>query len=185
MRFLSEPDIPHSPFAARSFSAKPHSFSAKLRKCLPPNYETKTIAPGVRPDHRHDDTLGKALDALHRFGVSELFNLISQQAVTRLGLSGSQAHLDTTSFHVDGSYNNSDEEASEGVIRISHGYSRDHRPNLKQVVLELISENSAGIPLLMEPLSGNQNDKTSLQDDTLSARVCRLRAPYSHHPRSA
>lgn len=154
-------------FANRRLYLSPHFFANKPTERL--------IAPGIRPDHLHDDTLGKALDALHSFGVSELFSLISQQAVTRLGLSPSQAHLDTTSFHVDGSYDdnhdkdnhdedNRNEEASEGVIRISHGYSRDHRPDLKQVVLELISENSAGIPLLMKPLSGNQNDKTSFQE---------------------
>jgi len=150
-------------FANRRLYLSPHFFANKPTERL--------IAPGVRPEHLHDDTLGKALDALHTFGVSELFTLLSQQAMTRLGLCASHGHLDTTSFHVDGSYNsdeynsnkhNSDE--TEGVIHITHGYSRDHRPDLKQVVLELISEHSAGIPVLMKPLSGNQNDKTSFQE---------------------
>jgi transposase len=142
-------------FANRRLYLTPHFFENKPTERL--------IAPGVNAEHLHDDTLGKALDELHSFGVSELFTLVSQQAVRRLGLSPTQAHLDTTSFHVDGSYN-SGEETTEGMIHITHGYSRDHRPDLKQVVLELISDNKAGIPLLMEPLSGNQNDKTSFQE---------------------
>lgn len=142
-------------FANRRLYLTPHFFQNKPTERL--------IAPGVQAEHLHDDTLGKALDALHRFGVSELFTLISHQAMQRLGLCAKQAHLDTTSFHVDGRYN-SDEDATDGVIRITHGYSRDHRPDLKQVVLELITENSSGIPLLMAPLSGNQDDKTSFQE---------------------
>jgi transposase len=67
------------------------------------------------------------------------------------------AHLDSTSFHVDGRYN-SDAEPDEQVIHITRGYSRDHRPDLNQVMLELIVEHQAGIPVLMQPLSGNSSD---------------------------
>ena len=66
-------------------------------------------------------------------------------------------HLDSTSFHVDGCYN-SEEEPEEHVIHITRGYSRDHRPDLNQVMLELIVEHQAGIPILMQPLSGNSSD---------------------------
>jgi transposase len=44
------------------------------------------------------------------------------------------------------------------VIHITRGYSRLHRPDLNQVMLELIVEHQAGIPLLMQPLSGNSSD---------------------------
>ena len=44
------------------------------------------------------------------------------------------------------------------VIHLTRGYSRDHRPDLNQVMLDLIVEHQAGIPLLMKPLSGNSSD---------------------------
>ena len=66
-------------------------------------------------------------------------------------------HLDSTSFHVDGRYN-SEEEPEAEVIHITRGYSREHRPDLNQVMLELIVEHQAGIPVLMQPLSGNSSD---------------------------
>ena len=66
-------------------------------------------------------------------------------------------HLDSTSVHVDGRYN-SDEPPSEQVVHITKGYSRDHRPDLNQVMLELIVEHQAGIPVLMKPLSGHSRD---------------------------
>ena len=53
---------------------------------------------------------------------------------------------------------NSDETPPEGVVHLTKGYSRDHRPDLNQVMLDLIVENQVGIPLLMKPMSGNSND---------------------------
>jgi transposase len=89
--------------------------------------------------------------------VTELYSLIAATAAKRLGLCPTSAHLDSTSFHVDGR-SNSDEPPSEQVVHITKGYSRDHRPDLNQVMLELIVEHQAGIPVLMKPLSGNSSD---------------------------
>jgi transposase len=117
----------------------------------------RLIAPGVDAQHLHDDTLGRALDTLYDYGVTELYSLIAATAAQRLGLAPTFAHLDSTSFHVDGRYNSA-EEPEEHVIHITRGYSRDHRPDLNQVMLDLIVEHQAGIPLLMNPLSGNSSD---------------------------
>src|SRR5262244_1526897 len=73
---------------------------------------------------------------------------------TTLGLTRTFSHLDTTSFHVDGRYNSA-QPPDEQVVHITQGYSRDHRPDLNQVMLELVVEHQAGIPVLMQPLSGS------------------------------
>ena len=117
----------------------------------------RLMAPGIQASHLNDDTLGRALDTLYDFGVTELYCLIAATAARRLGLTPTFAHLDTTSFHVDGRYN-SHEAPDEQVVHITPGYSRDHRPDLNQVMLELIVEHQAGIPILMKPLSGNSSD---------------------------
>ena len=118
---------------------------------------SRLIAPAIAASHLNDDTLGRALDTLYAHGVTELYSLIAATAAKRLGLAPTFAHLDSTSFHVDG-HDNSDEEPSEQVIHITRGYSRDHRPDLNQVMLDLIVEQQAGIPMLMKPLSGNTSD---------------------------
>lgn len=118
----------------------------------------RLIGPGIEAAHLNDDVLGRALEALYGAGVTPLYSLIATQAAQRLGLTAQFAHLDTTSFHVDGRYNSA-EAPDEQVIHITPGYSRDHRPHLNQVMLELIVEQHAGIPLLMKPLSGNTNDQ--------------------------
>jgi transposase len=117
----------------------------------------RLIAPRVAPEQLNDDALGRALDTLYAYGVTALYSLIAATAAKRLGLAPTFAHLDSTSFHVDGRYN-SEAEADAKVIHITRGYSRDHRPDLNQVMLELIVEHQAGIPVLMQPLSGNSND---------------------------
>jgi transposase len=43
-------------------------------------------------------------------------------------------------------------------MHITRGYSREHRPDLHHVMLELMVEPQAGIPLLMQPLSGHRSD---------------------------
>jgi transposase len=127
----------------------PHFFQ---NKPLP-----RLLAPGIQASHLNDDTLGRALDTLYDYGVTELYSLIAATAAQRLGLAPGFAHLDSTSFHVDGRYN-SDEEPEESVIHITRGYSRDQRPDLNQVMLDLVVEHHAGIPVLMKPLNGNSSD---------------------------
>lgn len=130
----------------------------------------RLLGPGIEAAHLNDDVLGRALDALYDVGVTPLYSLIAAEACGRLGLASSYVHLDTTSFHVDGRYNSAS-TSDEGVIHITPGYSRDHRPDLNQVVLELLVEHRAGIPLLMKPLSGNCNDKVEfgqVVDDHIS-----------------
>ena len=127
----------------------PHFFQ---NKPLP-----RLIAPGIQASHLNDDTLGRALDTLYAVGVTALYSLIAATAAQRRGLAPRFAHLDSTSLHVDGRYNSA-ETPEEQVIHITRGYSRDHRPDLNQVMLEWIVEHQAGIPLLMQPLSGNSSD---------------------------
>jgi len=137
---------------------------------------SRLIAPRVTPEQLNDDALGRALDTLYTYGVTELYSLIAATAAKRLGLSPTYAHLDTTSFHVDGRYN-SDEEPGEHVVHITKGYSRDHRPDLTHVMLELIVEHQAGIPLLMQPLSGNRSDAQECGRG-IREHIAQLRTPY-------
>lgn len=134
----------------------------------------RLIGEGIEAGHLNDDVLGRALDAIYAYGPDKLYPQLAVPAVKHLGLSGRFAHLDSTSFHVDGHYNSAEDGADERVIHITQGYSRDHRPELNQVVLQLICERQAGIPLLMEPLSGNSTDVVSFRD-TLRTHIAQLR----------
>jgi transposase len=146
----------------------PHFFQNKPTSQL--------IAPTIAAQHLNDDTLGRALDTLYAYGVTELYSLIAATAAQRLGLIPTFVHLDSTSFHVDGRYN-SDAEPDVQVIHITRGYSRDHRPDLNQVMLELMVEHQAGIPVLMKPLSGNSSDAREF-GQVVSAHMQQLHTTY-------
>jgi len=134
--------------------------------------ETLFGTPIICAEQINDDALGRTLDTIYDYGVSELYEKVSHKAVTLLGLTPSTVHLDSTSFHLDGAYRafqvdnglnqpiaSEDEDAKTPTpIKLIKGYSRDHHPNLNQVVLNLMVEHQAGIPLMMRAADGNQID---------------------------
>jgi transposase len=134
----------------------------------------RLIGEGIEADHINDDVQGRALDVIYGYGLERFYAQLSVQAVIRLGLTCRTGHFDSTTFHVDGVYNSQlPADEAGGLIHITKGYSRDHRPDLNQVVLQLICENQAGIPLLMKPLSGNSADKTDFRE-TIKAHIGQL-----------
>ena len=136
-------------FLNQQLSLVPHFFQHKPISRL--------IAPGIQASHLNDDTLGRALDTLYDYGVTALYSLIAATAATRLRLTPTVTHLDTTRFHVEGR-STSAEAPDEQVVHIPQGSSRDHRPDLNQGMLAWIVAHQAGIPLLLQPLSGNRSD---------------------------
>lgn len=141
-------------FVNQNLYLVPRFFASKPTEAL--------LGKGIEAKHINDDALGRALDAVYEHGVTDLFYAIAVRAVKTLGLSPTAAHLDSTSFHVDGAYADSEEKAKG--VHITWGYSRDHRPDLKQVLLNLVVENKAGIPLLMKPADGNSQDKAGFRE---------------------
>jgi transposase len=121
---------------------------------------SRLIAPGIHASHRNADTLGRALDTLYDYGGTALSSLIAATAARRLGLTPTFAPLDTTRFQVDGR-SNSHEAPDAQVVHLTPGSRRDHRPDLNQVMLALIVEPHAGIPVLMQPLSGHRRDASA------------------------
>ena len=131
----------------------PHFFAGKPVE--------KLLGEGVTASDLNDDVTGRMLDAIYDAGPSEIYRVVAKNALKSLDLSCHMSHIDTTTFHVDGRYDRADED---GVIKITQGYSRDHRPELNQFGLSLIVEGRAGIPMMMEALSGNDNDKTRFKE---------------------
>ncbi len=54
-----------------------------------------------------------------------------------------------------------EEEGAPAVIEVTYGYSRDHREDLKQWMLGLVTSGE-GIPQFLQPLDGNASDKRAL-----------------------
>jgi transposase len=136
------------------------------------------IDPDLTAEDFNDDTLGRGLDDLYAAGVTEVFYQVASHALQVYGIRSRFVHLDSSSFHLHGAYD-ADEPERE-AIRITYGYSKDHRPDLKQVVLQLITHHKSALPVWLEVLGGNSNDKKTFQA-TVKAYCQQLRAdeqPY-------
>jgi len=120
----------------------------------------RLLGEGIQPADINDDALGRCLDKLFEHGVSELYQILGEAVVSHLGLPCEGINMDTTSFHVDGAYAVDDDFTG---VHLTRGYSRDHRPELNQVILSLITENQAGIPVYMKAHSGNSNDSETFK----------------------
>jgi transposase len=137
-------------------------FSNRQLYLVPQFFENKPVAhllgAGISADMLNDDCLGRTLDWLYEQDVTTVFAGIAHQARQRFQVKAQHLHVDTTSFSVNGAYENENVH----VIAITHGYSRDHREDLKQWMLALATTHQGDIPLFLQPLSGNTSDKESL-----------------------
>ena len=110
---------------------------------------------GVTPDMFNRFKLGRALDACHEYGCDTLFSELSLQACRINNIDCRFNSEDTTSFTLTGEYN---ADSDEHIIEINHGYSKDHRPDLKQAMLELMVSQDGGVPIVSRSWSGNSSD---------------------------
>jgi transposase len=104
--------------------------------------------------------LGRTLDAASAYGCDLLFQELALAVCTHEGIDLRFNHLDTTSFSLTGDYV---PDSDEHAIRITHGYSKDHRPDLKQAVLELMVSQDGGVPFVSKSWDGNTSDTQVFQ----------------------
>jgi transposase len=139
----------------------------------------------VEAAHFNDDALGRCLDAIHTYGITKLFSEITFEIGVEQNLLGKSARFDTTSLVVYGDYKEDESiiaseqsntvctksnskklgetKTTEDAFRITYGYSKDGRPDLKQMILNLATTGKANLPIWMEAHSGNASDKVILQ----------------------
>jgi hypothetical protein len=90
----------------------------------------------------------------------------------QMGIDTRFLHLDSTTFSFFGDayqaaeqHGSEDEEEAGDMdiqpVMVTHGLSKDHRPELKQLVLQMICTNRSTLPQWIEILSGNSADSTS------------------------
>jgi transposase len=124
------------------------------------------VREGLEAEDFNDDTLGRALDELHQAGVTEVFATVAKKAVEVFEIESEYVHLDSSSFSVHGAYESEvaqEAVARYGAVEVCHGYSKEHRPDLKQVVTNLITSQGSALPLWLEVLDGNSSDKESFR----------------------
>src|SRR5712692_1850921 len=136
----------------------------------------KAIAPGTFDD----DTVGRVLDRLYDTGTMKVFTACAVRADQVFGFDKRYVHFDTTSMTVYGDYVLPEETEEQKVpLTITHGYSKDKRPDLKQFVFATLCVDRA-VPLWGKPEDGNASDKTV--NHTLLSNIATFLAQHGVAP---
>src|SRR3989454_5894912 len=96
------------------------------------------LGKAVAPEVFKDDTVGRVLERLYDVGTMKIFTACVVRADQVYGLDKRYVHFDTTSISVYGDYlppeGPPDQQTPAVPFTITHGYSKDKRPDLKQFV---------------------------------------------------
>ena len=104
----------------------------------------------------NDDTVGRILDRLYEVGTQKIFCELAMKAVGKYQVSTRAVHFDTTSVNVFGDYRV--DETAPPPFKITYGFSKDHRPDLKQFLISTLCVGDK-IPVFGKNEDGNRSDK--------------------------
>ncbi|MBU4444566.1 IS1634 family transposase, partial [bacterium] len=129
-------------------------------------YDTTIIfQKEVKPGWFHDNRLGNSLDDLKKAGLDSAYSGIISKAIVKHSLSLSQIHFDTTSLSFYGEYKRDEENPL-----VTYGYSKKHRPDLKQVLFGMTVTQDGNIPITGRITAGNTSDSTENRFNITSLR---------------
>jgi transposase len=140
-------------FANRPLSLTPQFFANKPLDLL--------FREGIDAEMCNRFKLGRTLDEAHAYGCPLLFEELALAVCMHEGIDLRFNHLDTTSFCLAG---DSVADRDEHAMCITHGDSKDHRPDLKPAVLELMVSQDGGVPFVSKSWDGNTSDTRIFQE---------------------
>ena len=103
----------------------------------------------------NDDRVARTLDALASPSAKTLFFRLAVHIIEQFELDTERIHHDTTTVTFTGQY-----KSSKRSPQIIKGISKDHRPDLKQLVFGLNVTADGAVPICHDVYSGNRTDDT-------------------------
>jgi len=111
----------------------------------------------------NDDRVGRALDQLFDADRASLLCELVLSAIGEFAVDCSQLHNDSTSIALHGAYTAADGRPRGGkpTAAAALGHSKDHRPDLKQLLLILTVSADGAVPLAHRLTDGSTGDDTT------------------------
>jgi transposase len=112
----------------------------------------------------NDDRAGRALNQLFDALASEFTVTVVRQVIDEFRINMNELHNDSTSVSFYGAYDEAEEERQvrgQRTLAITYGHSKDHRPDLKQLLFILTVSEDGGVPIYFTSASGNTSDDTT------------------------
>lgn len=117
-------------------------------------------------NYLNDDRLGRCLDRLFESNHADLVLATVRHVIKEFSLRLEELHNDSTTISFFGAYSEAAEESSQRgrpTHAITYGHSKDHRPDLKQLLYVLTVTEDGGVPVYFTTKSGNVTDDTTHQ----------------------
>jgi transposase len=107
-----------------------------------------------------DDRVGRALDRLFDADRASLLTELTLGAIREFGVDCSQLHNDSTSITLHGEYLQADgrERGGQSTAAAKRGHNKEHRGDLKQLLLILTVSADGAVPLAHRLADGNVTD---------------------------
>jgi transposase len=107
-----------------------------------------------------DDRIGRALDRLFEADRAALLTAVVVAVGRRFDVRFTQLHNDSTTIRFTGQYRAATGRRLHGrrAPWITYGYSKDHRPDLKQLLVTLTTSADGGVPVQFRCADGQTND---------------------------
>ena len=107
-----------------------------------------------------DDHIGRALDRLFDADRETLLTKLVVAAAERFAVSFDELHNDSTSVKFTGQYASAKGRSIRGKKApfVTFGHSKDHRPDLKQLLLILTTTRDGAVPVQFRCDAGNRSD---------------------------
>jgi transposase len=130
------------------------------------------LIPNNMIDCFNDDRIGRALDRLFDADRAALIGAVTLKAINTFRIDTRQIHNDSTSISLFGKYDKYEElvKPIKAAKPACSKNSKDHRPDLKQIVFSLTVAGDGAVPLYFKVWDGNTTDDTTHLSNWMSLR---------------
>lgn len=104
-----------------------------------------------------DDRFARALDQLYAADRASLLTRLVVAAIHAFALHTTRIHNDSTTLKACGRIPG----RTRSGLELRHGHSKDHRPDLRQLVYTLSLSDDGAVPIHHHVYPGNRNDETT------------------------
>jgi transposase len=115
----------------------------------------------------NDDCVGRCLERLFDTDYSSMVMALIAHVVREFEVDLDQLHNDSTTFAFFGSYQDAKADASKRgkpTLAVTYGHSKDHRPDLKQLLFILTVARDGAVPVYFTAADGNVTDDRTHRD---------------------
>jgi transposase len=146
-----------------------------------PLYDIATWAASFVPEYLgllpgqaalfNDDRCGRAMDHLFRADRASLHTAVTLRAIRIFQLLMKQMNQDTTTVTASGEYQDQPPAIqTDRPARITRGYNKDHRPDLKQLLYNRTVTSDGAVPVHCKIHDGNTSDDSVHAETWLALR---------------